>query len=265
MSGFAKRLSEKIFPQLPFIAMQKGTFKIFRGNETNGEYRQYETEIAEGMVVLDAVLEIQAHSAPDLGVRWNCKAGKCGSCGAEVNGKPSLLCMTRISNLPKEQAIMISPMKTFPVIKDLACDVSWNYEQNKKIAPFKPAHGAAWKMSQKDADRVQEFRKCIECNLCQNVCHVLRTHKKFNQFMGPRYFVRAASLDMHPLDTEERIPFLKEKGGLGYCNITKCCSNVCPEKINITDNAIIPLKERVIDRFYDPVLAILARIIQMVR
>jgi succinate dehydrogenase / fumarate reductase iron-sulfur subunit len=108
------------------------------------------------------------------------------------------------------------------------------------------------RFSQDEADRVQEFRKCIECFLCQNVCHVLREHHKQAEFAGPRFFVRAAALEMHPLDGEDRLALLKDSLGLGYCNITKCCTEVCPENITITDNAIIPLKERVVDRFYDP-------------
>lgn len=205
------------------------------------------------MVVLDAVHKIQGESAPDLGVRWNCKAGKCGSCAAEINGKPKLMCMTRLNSFAEDEEIMLSPMKTFPIVKDLVCDVSWNYEQNKKIKPFTPAEDTEWKMQQRDVDRVQEFRKCIECFLCQDTCHVLRTHDKKEDFIGPRFFVRAASLDMHPLDTESRLDLLHEKGGLGLCNITRCCTEVCPEEINITDNAIIPMKERVADEYYDPI------------
>ncbi|HEX8813544.1 MAG TPA: succinate dehydrogenase/fumarate reductase iron-sulfur subunit, partial [Terracidiphilus sp.] len=45
---------------------------------------------------------------------------------------------------------------------------------------------------------------------------------------------------------------LRRANGIGYCNITKCCTHVCPESITITDNAIIPLKERVVDEFFDP-------------
>ncbi len=227
-------------------------FKIFRGDGQQGRHEDYEVELDEGMVVLDAVHKIQAQKAPDLAVRWNCKAGKCGSCSAEVNGKPALMCMTRISSLPPDKPIMVSPMKAFPRIKDLVTDVSWNYEQNKKIKPFTPKHDTDWKMYQKDIDRVQEFRKCIECFLCQNVCHVLRNHALHKQFIGPRFLVRAAALDMHPLDSENRVEFLKKEGGIGLCNITKCCTEVCPEKIKITDNAIIPMKERVADRYYDP-------------
>jgi len=229
------------------------TFKIYRGDSKKGEYKSYETETVDGMVVLDAVHKIQSESAPNLGVRWNCKAGKCGSCAAEINGKPALMCMTRLSNLPQDEEIVVSPMKAFPVVKDLVCDVSWNYEQNKKIKPFSPAPDTDWKMQQHDVDRVQEFRKCIECFLCQDTCHVLRTHGKHDEFMGPRFFVRAASLDMHPLDTEKRTETLHKEGGLGLCNITKCCTEVCPEEINITDNAIIPMKERVADEYYDPI------------
>jgi succinate dehydrogenase / fumarate reductase iron-sulfur subunit len=189
-------------------------------------------------------------------VRWNCKAGKCGSCSAEINGHPRLMCMTRLSQLPLDQPVTIEPMRAFPLIKDLVTDVSWNFRVKEKIRPFRPRPAAAadgtWRMDQSDVDRVQEFRKCIECFLCQDVCHVLREHHLHEQFIGPRFLVHSAALEMHPLDTENRLGDLKRTQGIGYCNITKCCTKVCPEEIKITDNAIIPLKERVVDEFYDP-------------
>lgn len=233
------------------------TFKIFRGTETDGRYEDYSIEVSEGMVVLDAVLKIQAEKANDLAVRWNCKAGHCGSCSAEVNGVPKLMCMCRLSDLPTEKPVLVQPIKAFPWIRDLVTDVSWNFEVKKKIKKFKPrkpdAADGTWRMQQEDIDRVQEFRKCIECFLCQDVCHVIREHQLQDKFIGPRYFVQVASLEMHPLDTEDRLEELKTANGIGYCNITKCCTHVCPQDITITDNAIIPLKERVADRFYDPV------------
>ena len=237
--------------------MSRATFRIWRGDALGGEFKDYVTEVTEGMVVLDVVHRIQSEQANDLAVRWNCKAGKCGSCSAEINGKPRLMCMTRMDELSTDRPITLQPMHAFPMIKDLVTDVSWNYEVKKKIKKFKPrppdAPDGTWRMSQTDVDRVQEFRKCIECYLCQNVCHVLREHDKHEEFIGPRFFVYAAALEMHPLDTEDRLEELKETQGIGYCNITKCCTKVCPESITITDNAIIPLKERVVDRFYDPI------------
>ena len=231
-------------------------FQIWRGDASGGKFENYSTEVQEGMVVLDAIHQIQASQVTDLAVRWNCKAGKCGSCSAEVNGMPKLMCMTRLSDLPVDKPITVQPMKTFPIIKDLVTDVSWNFRVKKKIKKFKPrppdAEDGSWRMSQVDINRVQEFRKCIECFLCQDVCHVLREHHLHEEFVGPRYFVHIASLEMHPLDTEDRLEELKKTEGIGFCNITKCCTNVCPEDITITDNAIIPLKERVVDRFYDP-------------
>src|SRR2546421_1504722 len=236
--------------------MAVATFKILRGDASNGKYEDYSIEVSEGMVVLDAVLQIQADHAGDLAVRWNCKAGHCGSCSAEVNGMPKLMCMTRLSALPLDKPVLVQPMKTFPLIKDLATDVSWNYRTKKRIKKFKPrpadAKDGTWRMDQADVDRVQEFRKCIECFLCQDVCHVLREHQLHEQFIGPRFLVHIAALEMHPLDTENRLEELKGAQGIGYCNITKCCTKVCPESITITDNAIIPLKERVVDAFYDP-------------
>jgi len=233
-------------------------FRIWRqdGAEGEGGYRDYTTDVTEGMVVLDAVHQIQAESANDLAVRWNCKAGKCGSCSAEVNGNPRLMCMTRMSDLPTDRPVTVEPMRAFPVIRDLVCDVSWNYEVKKKIAPFEPrppdAEDGTWRIAQEDVERVQEFRKCIECFLCQDVRHVLRDHHLHDAFVGPRFFVYNAALEMHPLDTADRLASLKRDEGIGYCNITKCCTKVCPEHITITDNAIIPLKERVVSEFYDP-------------
>src|SRR5215469_16542136 len=236
--------------------MPTATFRIWRGDANSGKFVDYSTEVSEGMVVLDAVHNIQATQAADLACRWNCKAGKCGSCSAEINGRPKLMCMTRLDELPLEEPVTIQPMKAFPLIRDLATDVSWNFEVKKKIKKFNPrppdAPDGTWRMAQADIDRVQEFRKCIECYLCQDVCHVLRDHRLHNEFIGPRFLVHSAALEMHPLDVEDRTEDLRRANGIGYCNITKCCTRVCPESITITDNAIIPLKERVIDEFFDP-------------
>jgi succinate dehydrogenase / fumarate reductase, iron-sulfur subunit len=234
----------------------KRTFDVWRGEGTGGAFRRYETDVGEGMVVLDAIHQIQAEQAPDLAVRWNCKAGKCGSCSAEINGQPKLMCMTRLSELPEDKPVTVEPMRAFPLLRDLVTDVSVNFRMKKTIRRFQPrkpdAPDGTWRMEQKDVDRVQEFRKCIECFLCQDVCHVLRDHHKHEEFAGPRHFVYTAALEMHPLDVGDRVPALKDEHGIGYCNITKCCTKVCPEHITITDNAIIPLKERVVDEFYDP-------------
>jgi succinate dehydrogenase iron-sulfur subunit len=236
--------------------METATFRIWRGDNEGGGFKDYTTEISPGMVVLDAIHEIQAAQAHDLAVRWNCKAGKCGSCSAEINGMPKLMCMTRLNSLPIQKPVTVEPMRAFPILKDLVTDVSWNFRVKTSIKPFRPrnpdAPDGTWRMAQPDVDRVQEFRKCIECFLCQDVCHVLRNHHLYDQFIGPRYFVYSAALEMHPLDVENRTRELRNAQGIGYCNITKCCTKVCPESIQITDNAIIPLKERVVDDFYDP-------------
>jgi succinate dehydrogenase / fumarate reductase iron-sulfur subunit len=240
--------------------MTAATFRIWRGEQGGGQLADYTTEVSEGMVVLDAVHGIQSGQANDLAVRWNCKAGKCGSCSAEINGRPRLMCMTRLNELDLTVPVTIEPMRTFPHVRDLVTDVSWNFRVKKKIRPFTPrapdAPDGTWRMQQGDVDRVQEFRKCIECFLCQDVCHVLRDHQKQESFIGPRFLAHVAALEMHPLDTADRTEELKEAHGIGYCNITKCCSKVCPESIHITDNAIIPLKERVADRYYDPLRAL---------
>ncbi len=239
--------------------MSERLFRLWRGTAAGGSVVEYRIEVDPGMVVLDVLHRIQAKLANDLAVRWNCKAGKCGSCSMEINGKPRLACMTRMNQFGAAETITVQPMKTFPVIKDLVTDVSWNYEQNKRIPPFRPQPkpaGGQYRMMQKDVDRVQEFRKCIECYLCQDVCHVLRDQSRKDAFVGPRLMIRLASLEMHPLDAQDRIPAIRNEFGAGLCNITRCCTEVCPEHIQITDNGIIPLKERVVDRYFDPLLGL---------
>jgi succinate dehydrogenase / fumarate reductase iron-sulfur subunit len=236
--------------------MATATFRIWRGDNSGGDFKDYTTEVESGMVVLDVVHRIQATQANDLAVRWNCKAGKCGSCSAEINGRPRLMCMTRLNTLDLTKPVTVEPMHTFPRMKDLVTDVSWNYRVKEKIQKFTPrkpdASDGSWRVAQEDVDRVQEFRKCIECYLCQDVCHVLRDHHMHDKFIGPRFLVYSAAMEMNPIDTADRIGDLRDSCGIGYCNITKCCTKVCPEEIKITDNAIIPLKERVVDEFYDP-------------
>jgi len=243
--------------------MATATFRIWRGDAKSGAFQDYTTPITEGMVVLDAIHQIQAEQASDLAVRWNCKAGKCGSCSAEINGMPKLMCMTRLNQIPLDKPVTVEPMKTFPLIRDLVTDVSWNFEVKKTIRKFKPrkpdSPDGSWRMDQSDADRPQEFRKCIECFLCQDVCHVLRDHRMHGEFIGPRFLIYTANLEMNPLDTDDRIGDLRKAHGIGLCNITKCCTKVCPESIHITDNAIIPLKERVVDQFFDPLSMLFRR------
>ena len=228
--------------------------QVFRGEDAGGQEVRFDVPAVEGMVVLDAIHYIQANFANDLACRWNCKAAKCGSCSAEINGRPRLMCKTRVDEFP-DQEIHVWPMRTFPLIKDLVTDVSWNYQVNKQIPAFTPAPNepVPYRMLPEDTERVYEYRKCIECFLCQDVCHVLRNHDDKSLYYGPRYMVRIAGLEMHPLDTVRRTGLLHGKAGVGMCNITKCCQEVCPEHIKITDNAIIPLKERTATDVYDPV------------
>ena len=239
------------------------TMRVWRGDAEGGTFTDYVMPAVEGEVVLDVIHRIQVDAAPDLACRWNCKAGKCGSCSAEINGLPRLMCMTRMDTLPQGEAVTLAPLKTFPLIRDLVTDVSFNYEVAKTIPAFEPGPEpeGGYRMMQVDVDRGQEFRKCIECFMCQNVCHVIRDHEDNKPaYAGPRFFIRFAELEMHPLDVNDRREFARAEG-IGLCNITKCCTEVCPEHIKITDNAIIPLKERVVGASYDPV-AWLGRVVR---
>ncbi|HEY3611500.1 MAG TPA: succinate dehydrogenase/fumarate reductase iron-sulfur subunit [Pseudonocardiaceae bacterium] len=241
----------------------QGNFRVWRGDADKGDLQDFTVEVNEGEVVLDVIHRLQATQTPDLAVRWNCKAGKCGSCSAEINGRPRLMCMTRMSVFAEDETVTVTPMRTFPVIRDLVTDVSYNYKKAREIPSFEPPKDlepGEYRMQQVDVERSQEFRKCIECFLCNNTCHVLRDHEENKEsFAGPRFLMRIAELEMHPLDTADRVPAAQAEHGLGFCNITKCCTEVCPEGIHITDNALIPMKERVVDRKYDPLTILFRR------
>ena len=242
--------------------MPNFTMRVFRGNHEGGDFKEYTVEGGVGMVVLDVIHRIQATQAVDLACRWNCKAGKCGSCSAEINGKPRLMCMTRMDIFPEGEPISVAPIRTFPLIRDLVTDVSYNYEKAKQVPPLRlkpPDADGKYRMMQEDVDRGQEFHKCIECFLCQDVCHVIRDHDLKKSFAGPRFFIKIAGLEMHPLDTRDRTEFMREQAGVGLCNITKCCTEVCPEHIHITDNGIIPLKERMADNC-DPIVWVVRKL-----
>ena len=240
------------------MAATEAVMRLWRGDAKGGAFREYRVPAEEGMVVLDVIHAIQATQAGDLAVRWNCKAGKCGSCSAEINGKPRLMCMTRMDIFKEGEPISVAPIRAFPIIRDLVTDVSYNYEKAKQVPPLRlkpPDPDGKYRMMQEDVDRGQEFHKCIECFLCQDVCHVIRDHEELKtSFAGPRFFIKVAGLDMHPLDTVDRTEFVRSQAGIGLCNITKCCTEVCPEHIHITDNAIIPLKERIVTEYHDPVV-----------
>jgi succinate dehydrogenase / fumarate reductase iron-sulfur subunit len=197
-------------PPVPVVAPDPSaaSFWVWRGDASGGDEKAYLVPVGEGQVVLDAMHWIQQHTDSDLAVRWNCKAAKCGSCSAEINGRPALMCKTRVDALG-DGPITVRPMKTFPVIKDLVTDVGWNYRVNKRIQPF--THAATepvpFVMQQEDVERTIEFRKCIECFLCQDVCHVLREHDEGkDEYFGPRFMIRMASLEMHPKDVGDRVP-----------------------------------------------------------
>ena len=228
------------------------------GDAAPARYDYFEVPREDGMVVLNAIHYIQSHLDPSLNARWNCKAGRCGSCSAEINGRPRLMCKTPVGSIEGE--IVVEPMSAFPLISDLVTDVTENWKVAAMMPPFTPKtpNSREWRFYQQDVDRSREFRKCIECFLCQDVCHVVREHEA--DYVGPRWVVKAASLDMHPMDSVNRAKFMKDVAGLGYCNITKCCQEICPEHIVITDDAIIPEKERVVDRHYDPILWVYRRL-----
>jgi succinate dehydrogenase / fumarate reductase iron-sulfur subunit len=228
------------------------TFRIWRGDARGGTYHDYPTEVTDGMVVLDAVHQIQAVQANDLAVRWNCKAGKCGSCSAEVNGNPRLMCMTRLNDLPLDKPV-----------GGTDAGARWSGPGDRRFVELPGNHQevpAAARMRRTERGGCAGRRgprsgipKVHQCFLCQDVCHVLREHHLHEEFIGPRLLVYVTTLEMHPLDVEpdERAP---ERHGISYCNITKLHESL-PEDITIAA-CRHPLKAGG-GQFYDPLRKLL--------
>ncbi len=220
--------------------------KIFRfdaGKEPR--YESYNIPFEHGMRAIDAIHYIQENFDGTLAFRANCNSGRCGSDAVEVDGMPVLACKHEIKKGTKE--IAIRPLKAFPVIKDLVVDLSKTMERASDIPCFVPNKkgNGFWKLRQEDVQEVRELRKCIECFICHDVCHVIRDHEK--DYIGPRFAVKAAALDKHPMDALKNRYKILENKGIWLCNISRCCQENCPEKIRITDDAIIFSKERNVD------------------
>ena len=235
--------------------MPDAHLRVFRGTAgEQGRFDDFDVPVEEGMVVLDALHWIQGHGAPDLAVRWNCKAAKCGSCSAEVDGRPRLTCKTRLSDFDLEEPITVEPMRAFP-------------DQGPRHRRVVELRG------QQDDPAVHAPGGCPAGRLAlaagghQPGPGIPQVHRVFpvpgrlprpaqsrdrQALHGPALPRSGGGSEMHPVDQADRREYLKDSGGIGYCNITKCCTEVCPEHIKITDNAIILLKERVADEYYDP-------------
>ena len=212
----------------------------------------------EGEVVLDVIHRIQAGPAPDLACRWNCKAGKCGSCSAEINGLPRLMCMTRMDALPEGEPVdggahADLPHHPRPRHRRVVQLRPWP-RQVPAFKPRDPEADGTYRMSRSTSSGARSSASASSASCARTSATSSATTRRTRPPTPGRACSSASrSSRSHPLDTNDRRELLRQRMGLGMCNITKCCTEVCPEHIKITDNAIIPLKERVVDASYDPV------------
>ncbi|MEK6862098.1 MAG: 2Fe-2S iron-sulfur cluster-binding protein [Nanoarchaeota archaeon] len=206
--------------------------------------KSYLVPYSPKMMVLDALFFIQENIEPDLAFRWNCGEGICGSCAAEVNRKPVLMCKMEIT--PDMQTLYIEPMKAFPLIKDLVTDPSEVYEKLSRLKPYftGPKKKTFSEIHEDEVKEIQEMRKCIDCFICYDSCHVIRNHPEL-KFSGPVNVVKVVALDRHPQEKSERSQLL-EKEGLWNCNLSRCCTLNCPQKIKVSEDAITWAKERAV-------------------
>ncbi|MBI4020042.1 MAG: 2Fe-2S iron-sulfur cluster binding domain-containing protein [Candidatus Aenigmarchaeota archaeon] len=214
--------------------MKEIKVKVFR---SEAGFREYDVPYTERMRILDLLFYIQRNLEGSLAFRWNCREGICGSCAMRVNGRPVLACKEEV----KGNEITVEPLKVFPVVKDLVTDRAEIYikEKTLQLHFIGEKSGGFYKISEAEIKRASEFRKCIDCLICHDVCHANREKLDYT---GPRNLVKVMAQQLHPRNTLDRVPLL-EGAGVNFCNVTRCCQQVCPQEIHITTNGIIPLKE----------------------
>ncbi len=172
------------------------------------------------------------------------------------------MCKTRLDDLPERpRRSRSSRCKAFPIIRDLVTDVSWNYEVNKRIPPFTPKPDADWPIGQEDVDRIERVPQVHRVlPVPGRVPHPARPPAALELLRPALPGPHRQPGDAPARHASTAPTSTTDEAGIGLCNITKCCTEVCPEGIHITDNAIIPLKERVVDRRYDPLVKLLRKI-----
>ena len=86
-------------------------------------------------MVLDVLEHLKQRDAT-LAFRRSCREGVCGSDGMNINGKNGLACITPLSEVVKNNKLVIRPLPGLPVIRDLIVDMSQFYAQYEKIQPY---------------------------------------------------------------------------------------------------------------------------------
>ncbi len=216
-------------------------FKIFRYNPQKDEkphYAEYELDVHKGMTVLEALNEIKSKIDGTLSWRQSCRMGVCGSCGMVINGKPGLACQTQILELETDE-VVVEPLKSFPVIKDLACDLNNFFRHHTSIKPYIIRKDLE-EVDSPDSEFIQypselenylQFAYCIKCGVCVSACPISQSNE---EFLGPQALMSALRYIYDSRDDgfEERIAILDSPNGCFRCHFAQSCSYVCPKGVD---------------------------------
>lgn len=226
------------------------TVSRYNPNEDDKPRRKkYDVPYTRGMVVLDALHHIYENEDSSLAYRWNCRTGQCGSCSIMVNGRPRPACRTPIES---GESYLLEPLRHFPVIRDLVVDLDRGVGRLQKIRPYltrvKPAPRPE-RIPRKEADRVAELRKCIECWSCVAACPAVVD--AWQEFIGPLGSRKLASLEFDPRDVEDRAR-MAFMSGIYDCTACGACKESCIKDIDVRKDAIEGLRALAVDRGYGP-------------
>jgi len=210
---------------------------------------QIEVPVKGDPMVLTLLERLKAEQDETITYRRSCREGVCGSDGMNINGTNGLACITSLSQL-KTNKIVVRPLPGFPVIRDLAVDMSQFYQQYERIEPYLQNNDMAPArerlQSPEERSLLDGLYECILCACCTSSCPSFWWNP--DKFVGPAGLLQARRFlaDSRDKATKHRLEKLQDPFSVFRCRTIMNCVTVCPKGLNPT-KAIAKIRLQMMD------------------